>query len=309
MQTVINYGRTLFLIAMMTGLFLAMGAVMGGTTGLAIAFIAALAMNAFALFRSSYVVLKMHKAEEVKSGDFFDLVQQLSQRAELPMPRVFIMQSPQPNAFATGASPRSAAVCASSALLEMLSPEEVAGVMAHELAHVKNRDTLTMSVAATIGGAISMLAQYLQFAPLFGRRIGGPFGWLGTLLAALVAPVAATMIQMGISRSREYEADRVGARICGNPLWLASALAKIQAAVRRGVAMPSAQTFRESAHQFVINPLTGRGMDSLFSTHPATENRIAELHKLAEEMAIEQARAGKTTPSIANAPAPWLKRG
>ena len=194
------------------------------------------------------------------------------------MPRVYVIDNPQPNAFATGRSPSRAAVAASTGLLDTLSQEELAGVMAHELAHIKNRDTLTMAVAATIGGAISMFAQYLQLGMLFGgnRDNGNGPGFLASLVAMLIAPFAAMLVQMAISRSREYQADRMGAMICGNPMWLASALAKIHAAVQR---TPNWQAERipAAAHLFIINPLTGHGVDNLFSTHPNVENRIRAL--------------------------------
>lgn len=281
-----NLAKTGLLVAALTAIFVGMGALIGGTQGMVIAFVIALAMNAFSLWKSDTVVLRLYGAQEVDAAsapDLHRMVGELAARAGLPMPRVYVMHSPQPNAFATGASPSRAAVCASTGLLEALSPEEVAGVMAHELAHVRNRDTLTMSVAATIGGAISMLANFAQFGLLFGGRGGngrGP-GIIGTLVAVFVAPVAAMLVQMAISRSREYEADRVGAEICGNPLWLASALARIQQAVHHGVDNPQAEAVPATAHLFIINPLTGRGMDNLFSTHPNTENRIAALQELA----------------------------
>ena len=196
-----------------------------------IAFVVALGMNLFSFWKSDTMVLRMYGAEEVtaqSAPEYYGLVQELAQRAELPMPRVYVMHNPQPNAFATGRSPANSAVCASTGLLEMLSREEVAGVMAHELAHIKNRDTLTMTVAATIGGAISMLAQWLQFSTLFGgNREGG--SRIGAFAAMLLAPFAAMLVQMAVSRSREYQADHMGALIAGNPLWLASALQKIQA--------------------------------------------------------------------------------
>ena len=201
------------------------------------------------------------------------------------MPRVYVMHNPQPNAFATGRNPQNAAVCASTGLLEMLSAEEVAGVMAHELAHIKNRDTLTMAVAATIGGAISMLAQYLQFGALFGgnRENNSSIGWIGALVAMIVAPLAAMLVQMAVSRSREYQADRLGAMICGEPMWLASALSKIESYAHQ-IRNEPAEAAPATAHLFIINPLSGEGMDNLFSTHPNTSNRIAELEKLAAEM-------------------------
>ena len=201
------------------------------------------------------------------------------------MPKVYVMHSAQPNAFATGRDPDHSAVCASTGLLEMLSPEEIAAVMAHELAHIKNRDTLIMTVSATIAGAISIMATQLQYSMMFGgRNRNGAGSLIGVLAAALLAPISAMLIQMAISRSREYNADRIGAQICGNPEWLASALQKIQQAAR-GIHMDSAERIPASAHLFIINPLFGGTFDNLFSTHPNTENRVAALRELAREMA------------------------
>ena len=234
-----NYARTGLLLAVLTAILVAMGAAVGGQTGLVVAFVIALVMNVVSLWKSDTMVLRMFKAEEVDertAPDFVSLVRELSGRAGLPMPRVYIMNAAQPNAFATGRNPENAAVCASTGLLENLNREELAGVIAHELAHIKNRDTLTMAVAATIGGAVSMFAQYLQFGMLFGGGRGddrGGLGVIGTLVAVIVAPLAAMMVQMAISRSREYQADRLGAMIAGNPLWLASALRKINSLARR----------------------------------------------------------------------------
>ena len=283
-----NYAKTGILLAFLTGIFVAMGALIGGTTGMLIAFAVALAMNLFSLWQSDKMVLRMYGAQEVDAasgGEYYAIVRDLAAKAELPMPRVYVMNNPQPNAFATGRSPSNAAVCASTGLLEMLSPEEVAGVMAHELAHVKNYDTLTMAVAASIGGAVSMLAQYLQFGALFGGNRGNnnPLGWIGMLAAIIVAPLAAMLVQMAVSRSREYQADRLGAMICGNPKWLASALQKIEH-YARGIRNEPAEEAPATAHLFIINPLTGEGMDNLFSTHPNTQNRIAALDRLAAEM-------------------------
>jgi heat shock protein HtpX len=216
---------------------------------------------------------------------------------------VYVMQNPQPNAFATGRNPSHAAVCASTGLLELLSPQEIAGVLAHELAHVKNRDTLTMAVAATIGGAISMLAQYLQFGALFGARRDGnnSVGWIGTLVAIIIAPLAAMLVQMAISRSREYQADRLGAMLSGNPLWLAAALRKIEGYAHE-IRNEPAEAVPATAHLFIINPLSGEGMDNLFSTHPSTENRIAELERLASAMGIQADAQGD-----AAAQGPWAR--
>ncbi|WP_045834588.1 zinc metalloprotease HtpX [Hyphomicrobium sp. 99] len=284
-----NYARTALLLAAMTAIFVALGAAIGGHAGLVIAFFFALVMNAFSLWKSDSIVLRMFNAQEVSEAtapEFYRIVRDLARNADLPMPRVYIMNNPQPNAFATGRSPSHAAVCASTGLLETLDRNELAGVIAHELAHVKNRDTLTMTVAATIGGAVSMVAQYMQFGMLFGGgrdndRSG--LGTIGTLAAIILAPMAAGLVQMAISRSREYQADRLGAMICGKPLWLASALRKIDGAARR-IPNEQAEAIPAAAHMFIINPLNGHGVDNLFSTHPNVENRIAALEALSREM-------------------------
>ena len=305
-----NYAKTGLLLAVLTGILVAMGGLVGGATGMVIAFAVALAMNLFSLWQSDKLVLRMYGAEEVteqSGGQYYAIVRDLAARASLPMPRVYIMNNPQPNAFATGRSPQNAAVCASTGLLEMLSPEEVAGVMAHELAHVKNYDTLTMAVAATIGGAISMLAQYLQFGALFGgnRENSNGVGWIGALVAMIVAPMAAMMVQMAVSRSREYQADRLGGMICGNPMWLASALRKIEQ-YARGIRNEPAEAAPATAHLFIINPLTGEGMDSLFSTHPNTQNRIAALESLAAELGPGASRLPQRSSSYrSTASGPW----
>ena len=295
----LNFAKTGLLLAALTGIFVAMGALLGGATGMVIAFVMALGMNAFSLWQSDKMVLRLYGAEEVDAssgGEYYAIVADLARKAGLPMPRVYIMHNPQPNAFATGRNPANAAVCASTGLIEMLSADEVAGVMAHELAHVKNYDTLTMAVAASIGGAISMLAQYLQFGALFGgHRENNSVGWLGTLVAIIVAPLAAMLVQMAISRSREYQADRLGATICGAPLSLAAALEKIEH-YAQGIRNEPAEAAPATAHLFIINPLTGEGMDNLFSTHPNTANRIAELEQLAEEMGATGAAARGPQP-------------
>ncbi|HVL08276.1 MAG TPA: zinc metalloprotease HtpX [Burkholderiaceae bacterium] len=305
-----NYAKTGLLLAVLTGILVAMGGLVGGATGMVIAFAVALAMNLFSLWQSDKLVLRMYGAEEVteqSGGQYYTIVRDLAARASLPMPRVYIMNNPQPNAFATGRSPQNAAVCASTGLLEMLSPEEVAAVMAHELAHVKNYDTLTMAVAATIGGAISMLAQYLQFGALFGghRENSNGVGWIGALVAMIVAPMAAMMVQMAVSRSREYQADRLGGMICGNPMWLASALRKIEQ-YARGIRNEPAEAAPATAHLFIINPLTGEGMDNLFSTHPNTQNRITALERLAAELGPGASRVPQRSSTYRSpAPGPW----
>jgi heat shock protein HtpX len=287
-----NYMKTAILLALLTGIFVGMGALIGGQAGIIIAFVVALAINLFSFWNSDSVVLKLFRGQEVDertAPEYYGLVRDLAARAELPMPRVFILPQEQPNAFATGRSPEKGAVAASTGLLKVLNREELAAVIAHELAHIKNRDTLTMTIAATIGSAISMLAQWAQFSMIFGGRDNersGPLGFVGVLAAALLAPIAAMLVQMSISRSREYQADELGARICGNPLWLASALEKIAGPRARKVVNERAEAAPAAAHMFIVNPLTGRGMDNLFSTHPNTENRIAELTELAREWGI-----------------------
>ena len=285
-----NFFKTGLLLVIMTAIMVGMGAVVGGRSGLIIAFVVALGMNLVTYWKSDTLILRMHNAQEVdaqSAPELYRIVQELAERAALPMPRLFVMTSPQPNAFATGRSPESAALCASTGMLDLLNRNEVSGVMAHELAHIKNRDTLTMTIAASIGGAVSMFANMLQLGLLFGGNRNGRAGMAGTLATAVIASFAATLVQMAISRSREYQADQIGARICGNPLWLASALSKIQEAVRSGVSSPTAERLPSSAHMFIINPLTAGTLASMFSTHPSTENRVAELQKLAQEMASE----------------------
>jgi len=205
------------------------------------------------------------------------MVADLARRAELPMPKVYIIESDQPNAFATGRNPQNAAVAATTGLLRHMSSEQVAGVMAHELAHVKNRDTLIMTITATLAGALSMLA---NFALFFGGNRNNPLGIVGVILMMILAPLAAMLVQMAISRSREYEADRIGAEICGHPLWLASALERLESASRQ-IDNLAAERNPATAHMFIINPLHANRVDSLFSTHPNTGNRIARLRQMA----------------------------
>jgi len=287
-----SYLRTAILLAGLTALFMGVGYLIGGPDGAIIAFFVAAAMNFFAYWNGDRIVLSMHGAQEVDeqmAPDLLRVVADLAHRAGLPMPRVYVIDNPQPNAFATGRNPAHAAVAATTGLLNMLSRDELAGVISHELAHVRNRDTLLMTVTATIAGAISMLA---QFGMLFrgGRRDrNGGIGAIGTLLMVVMAPLAAMLVQMAISRTREYAADDMGARISGNPEALASALAKIDAAARR-IENISAEQNPATAPLFIINPLSGARMDNLFSTHPSTENRIAALGRLEVQMGL--ARSG-----------------
>ncbi len=276
-----NYLRTAILLAAMTGLFLAVGFMLGGEVGMAIAFIVALGLNLFAYWNSDKAVLRMYGAREVDARaepGYYGIIAQLADRAGLPMPRVYIMDNDQPNAFATGRDPEHAAVAATSGLLRMLSHEEIAGVMAHELAHVKNRDTLIMTITATIAGAISMLATFAMFFGHGGRN--NPLGLIGTIAIMILAPMAAALVQMAISRNREYAADRAGAEICGHPLWLAAALERMEQGVG-AIDNEAAEANPATAHMFIINPLHGGRMDKLFSTHPNTANRVRALRRMA----------------------------
>ncbi len=279
-----NTFRTGLLLAAMTGLFLAIGYLMGGQGGMLLAFIFAAGMNLFTYWNADKMVLRMQGAREIDRSaapQFHDMVASLARRASLPMPKVYLMDNPQPNAFATGRNPENAAVAATTGLLKLLSPEEVAGVMAHELAHVKNRDTLVMTVTATLAGAISMLA---NFGFLFGGRDrNSPLGPLGGIALLILAPLAATVVQLAVSRTREYDADRGGAEISGDPAALASALVKISNAAQR-ILNRDAEANPAMAHLFIVNPLSGQRMDNLFSTHPATENRVAALERMAADM-------------------------
>jgi heat shock protein HtpX len=285
-----NYVKTTMLLAAMVALFCGIGFMIGGTGGMLVAFGIAVVMNAFAYWNADKMVLKMHGAREVsraQAPQFYDMVAQLAQRADMPMPKVYIIDTPQPNAFATGRNPQNAAVAATTGLLNVLNEDEIAGVMAHELGHVKNRDTLIMTMTAVVAGAISMLANFGMF---FGNNRDNPLGFVGVLAMIIIAPMAAMIVQMAISRTREYAADRAGADISGNPGALASALEKIQAAAR-GIPMQSAETNPASGQLFIINPLSGARMDNLFSTHPATENRIKALMEHARSSGARPARS------------------
>lgn len=288
-----NTMRTGLLMAAMMGLFLAVGYIIGREQGMLIAFVIAAGMNIFAYWNADKMVLRMHGAREVdrqSAPEFYGMIEDLSRRAGLPMPKVYVMDNPQPNAFATGRNPENAAVAATTGLLQLLNRDEIAGVMAHELAHVRNRDTLVMTVTATIAGAIAMLANFGMFFG-GGRSRDNPFGVIGVILMVFLAPLAAMIVQMAISRTREYGADRGGAEISGKPLALASALEKISGAAHR-VVNDSAEANPATAHLFIINPLSGARMDNLFSTHPDTANRIAELEKMAGSMNVRPAPRG-----------------
>ena len=282
-----NYLKTAILLAGMTALFMGVGFMLGGEAGMLIALVVAAGMNLFAYWNSDKVVLRMYGARQVdrrSAPQLYSVVEQLAANAELPMPKVYVIDNPQPNAFATGRNPENAAVAATTGLLQRLSEEEVAGVMAHELAHVKNRDTLIMTITATIAGAISMLANFgLFFGAFGGGNRNNPLGIVGVILIAILAPMAAMLVQMAISRSREYEADRIGAEICGRPLWLASALEKISRSAA-SIDNTAAERNPATAHMFIINPLHAQKVDSLFSTHPNTGNRVSRLRQLAAEM-------------------------
>ncbi len=292
-----NTLRTFLLLAGMTALFMGIGFLLGGTAGALLALIVAAAMNLFAWWNSSEMVLRMHGAREVGADERHPALRQyagdvefLARRAGLPIPRVFVIESDQPNAFATGRDPSHAAVAATTGLLQRLSRTEIQGVMAHELAHVKNRDTLTMTITATLAGAIGMLA---NFALFFGGN--NRAGLLGSLAMMIFAPMAAMLVQSAISRSREYEADRVGAEIAGDPMALAGALEKIERSARQTLNV-GAERNPATAHMFIINPLNGQRMDNLFSTHPDTANRIERLRRMAGASAAVQ-------------PGPWSRRG
>jgi heat shock protein HtpX len=307
-----NYVRTAILLAGLTALFMGVGYLIGGQGGAMIALLVAAGMNVFAYWNSDRMVLSMHGAQEVDertAPDLVRMVHDLARRAGLPPPRVYLMDNPQPNAFATGRNPQHAAVAVTTGLLQMLSRDKIAGVVAHELAHIKNRDTLTMTITATIAGAISMLAQFGLFFGGGHRDNNSGLGVIGTIAMVILAPIAAMLVQMAISRTREYAADELGAHISGRPDALASALMKIAGAAQQ-IENVSAERSPATAHLFIINPLTHQRMDNLFSTHPATENRIAALQRLG----IEMGRGGfDRRPAAPDYPAggagPWGNAG
>jgi heat shock protein HtpX len=281
-QTMFNLMKTAILMAAITALFMLLGQMLGGQTGMMLALVVALGMNFFSYWFSDKMVLKMYNAREVdetSAPQFVRMVRELADKAQLPMPRVYIIDEAAPNAFATGRNPEHAAVAATTGIIRVLSERELRGVMAHELAHVKHRDILISTVSATMAGAISMLA---NFGMMFGGRDseGRPANPLVGLLVAILAPLAAGLIQMAISRAREFEADRGGAEISGDPQALASALQKIQR-YAQGVPMETAERHPETAQMMIMNPLSGGGLRGLFSTHPSTEERVERLLALA----------------------------
>ena len=312
-----NHAKTFILLAALTALFVGIGYLIGGAMGMVIALVLAAGLNLVSYWNADKIVLRLYKAQPVDETHpnavvraYVADVLQMAEGAGLPRPVVAIIPSDQPNAFATGRNPENAAVCATSGLLDLLTRDEVRGVMAHELAHVKNRDTLVMTVTATVAGAISALA---NFALFFGGDRERTGGLIGTLALMLLAPLAAGLVQMAISRTREYQADRIGAEIAGDPHALASALEKIEAYARR-IHNPVAERNPASGQLFIINPLAGKGADSLFSTHPATGNRIKALMALGVSMGAAPPRprsvviAGSSTtvPTTPTAPrGPW----
>ena len=305
-----NTLRTAMLLAVLTAIFMGVGYLIGGPSGMLVAFLIAAALNLFSYWNADKLVLRMHRAREVDARtapEFYATVQRLAGAAGLPMPRVYVIDNPQPNAFATGRNPENAAVAATTGLLASLPVDEIAAVMAHELGHIRNRDTLIMTITATIAGAISMLANFAFF--LGGNRnANNSLGIVGILVAVIVAPLAAMIVQMAISRTREYSADRAGAEITRQPRALASALARIANAVGR-IPNMDAERSPATAHLFIINPLSGARMDNLFSTHPATENRIAALMAMEREFGGGSARVAVprvgTTAAEARPRGPW----
>jgi heat shock protein HtpX len=280
-----NTTKTIVLMIGLTVLLVLIGGAFGGRQGMIIAFILAFGMNMFSYWFSDKIVLRMygaHEATEAEAPVLWSVTQSLATKMNMPMPKVYIIPSEAPNAFATGRNPNHAAVAATQGILRLLSREELEGVMAHELGHVRNRDILIGTIAATIAGAISMLAGMARWALIFGGYGGrrdeneGSGGVIGGILMLILAPIAAALIQMAISRSREYEADATGARICGNPLWLANALRKLHAGSQRVPLDANPAT----AHMFIVNPLRGGGLINLFSTHPPLEDRIARLESM-----------------------------
>ncbi len=277
-----NQFKTAVLLTSLTLIMVAMGSAIGGRGGMFFAFFMACAMNLFSYWFSDKIVLRMYGAQEITEMEnpaFFGIVRRLAMQAGIPMPKVYVIPSESPNAFATGRNPQHAAVAATEGIMRILTPEELEGVMAHELSHVVNRDILISTIAATIAGAISMLGNMMQWAAIFGNRSddeeGG--GMMGGLAMAIIAPIAAMLIQLAVSRSREFMADEGGAKLCGHPLSLANALRKLDAGSRM---LPMQDARPATAHMFIVNPLTAGGLMQLFSTHPPMEERIARLEAM-----------------------------
>lgn len=285
-----NVFKTTMLMALMTAIMVGVGNLVGGNTGMAVMLVISIGMNFFTYWNSDSMVLKMYNAREIsesESPQLFNIVKNLAQKAELPMPRVYVIDSDVPNAFATGRNPEHAAVAVTTGIMRTLDYNELAGVLGHELAHVKHRDILIGTVAASMAGVISMIGNMLQWAAIFGSSNSDDDdrgGWLGMIVGIIIAPLAASIIQMAISRSREYDADKTGGEICGNPIYLASALAKIENYTQSSPPIKNAST--ATAHMFIINPFDGTAkfLKGLFSTHPDTAERISLLRQQASDM-------------------------
>jgi heat shock protein HtpX len=272
-----NTLRTVFLMTLLTLVLVGAGGALGGRGGALFALVMAGAMNFGSYWFSDKIVLKMYRGTEVTSGLLFEVVHEICQRNNLPMPKVYTLPQPTPNAFATGRNPQHAAVAATEGILQILSREELMGVMAHEMSHVKHRDILIGSIAATIAGAISYMAHFAQWSMIFGGRDDDDGNPIAMILMMILAPMAAMLVQMAVSRSREYEADKGGAKMCGNPHYLASALLKLEAANTRH---PMPKVNEATAHMFIVSPLRGSGLKSLFSTHPPVEERVRRLNSM-----------------------------
>lgn len=283
-----NIFKTAILMALLTGLMVAVGGAIGGSSGAMIMLIISIGMNFFSYWFSDSIVLKSYDAREVSEADvpeLYNIVAKLAKNANLPMPRVYVINSDVPNAFATGRNPDHAAVAVTTGIMRVLDSNEISGVLGHELAHVKHRDILIGTIAAAMAGVISMVANIVQWGAIFGTRSEDDNGgWLGFLATIIVAPIAATLIQLAVSRSREYDADKTGGEICGNPMYLANALEKIEYYAQHSAPMPQAGT--ATAHMFIINPLENskKTLKNLFSTHPDTDDRIAHLREQARDM-------------------------
>ena len=286
-----NIFKTVILMALLTGLMVAIGGAIGDSTGAMIMLVIAIGMNFASYWFSDSIVLKSYDAREVSENDapqLYNLIKNLATNAELPMPRVYVIKTDVPNAFATGRNPDHAAVAVTTGLMNALDYNELSGVLGHELAHVKHRDILIGTIAAAMAGVISLVADIVQWGAIFGTRSddderGGMIGFIATVI---IAPFAAMLIQMAVSRSREYDADKTGGQICGNPLYLAKALEKIEFYAQHNPPMPQAGT--ATAHMFIINPLENskRMLKNLFSTHPSTDERIAQLREQARDMRL-----------------------